>query len=40
MISKDNFLGYLATEALDSDDEMSQICIYCGIILEVVLGEL
>ena len=33
-------IGYLAIEALDSDDEMSQICIYCGIITEVVLGEL
>ena len=26
-------------EALDDDDEMSQICIYCGIIPEIVLGD-
>ena len=26
-------------EALDDDDEMSQICIYCGIIPEMVLGD-
>ena len=31
--------GYLSLEALDKDDEMSQICVYCGIIPEVVLGE-
>ena len=28
----------MGLEALDQDDEMSQICIYCGIIPEVVLG--
>ena len=33
------FIGYLGIEALDTDDEMSQICIYCGIIPEVVLGS-
>ena len=32
--------GYLGLEALDLDDEMSQICIYCGIIPEVVLGKI
>ena len=31
--------GYLSLESLDDDDENSQICIYCGIIPDVVLGK-
>ena len=31
-------VGYLSVEALDTDDEMSQICIYCGIIPDIVFG--
>ena len=37
-LNESSITGYLAVEALDDDDEMSQICIFCGIIPEVVLG--
>ena len=33
-------LGYLALECLDADDEKTQICGLCGVIPEVILGEL
>ena len=31
--------GYLAMEALDEDCQLSQICLYCGIIPDASLGK-
>ena len=31
--------GFLGLEALDEDDQISQICGYCGIVPELCLGE-
>ena len=31
--------GYLGLEALDEDSQLYQLCLYCGIIPEAVLGK-